>query len=271
MCLIAFALDAHPSYRLILASNRDEYYHRSADPLGWWLDRPGILAGRDRLAQGTWLGIERRGRVAALTNVREATRDQPRGPSRGDLPRGFLESDRSPLAHASALKNDTQRSIQSFAGFNLLMFDLSRAPGTACWISNREPAARVLSPGVYGLSNHLIDTPWPKVQGLKLAMQEALPQKNRQDLEKSLFAALADRKPALDPVLPRSAIPIERERILSAAFVHSADYGTRASTLMLIERTGRAALVERTWTSADAAAADYQERRFSFQIDSSPN
>ena len=267
MCLIAFALDAHPHYRLVLAGNRDEFYHRAAEPAAWWSDAPQVLGGRDCQAQGTWLGVHRSGRIAALTNVREGGRPSPAGLSRGALPFDFLVASASPIEHAERLANAPGSRSAEYAGFNLLMFQLDRTGTQAGWMSNRHPTPRTLVAGVHGLSNHLLDTPWPKVTGLKAALQQALTAPGPASLEAQLFAALADSQAAPDASLPATGLPIERERLLSAAFIRSPDYGTRASTLLLVGRDGLVQLVERSWDSPGPSAPTWQERRLGFKLD----
>lgn len=267
MCLIAFALDAHPRHRLVLAGNRDEFYHRAADAAQWWHDRPTVLGGRDRQALGTWLGMTREGRVAALTNVREGTPRARTGPSRGDLPRSFLDGTATPMDHARTLTADPNAPPAAYAGFNLLMIDLFAGLPRACCLSNRDAAPRALASGVYGLSNHLMDTPWPKVERLKQAVRESCRADVSDDaLEQRLFEALTDREVAEDALLPRTGVPLERERLLAPAFVSSADYGTRASTVLMADRNGQVRFIERTWDGADPAARHYRERRFGFRI-----
>lgn len=267
MCLIAFALDAHPRHRLVLAGNRDEFYHRAADAAQWWHDRPTVLGGRDRQALGTWLGMTREGRVAALTNVREGTPRARTGPSRGDLPRSFLDGTATPMDHARTLTADPNAPPAAYAGFNLLMIDLFAGLPQACCLSNRDAAPRALASGVYGLSNHLMDTPWPKVERLKQAVRESCRADVSDDaLEQRLFEALTDREVAEDALLPRTGVPLERERLLAPAFVSSTDYGTRASTVLMADRNGQVRFIERTWDGADPAARQYRERRFGFRI-----
>lgn len=264
MCLIAFAFDAHPHYQLVLASNRDEFYHRPADAAHWWADSPALLGGRDRQAQGTWLAVHRRGRIAALTNVRENPRQPRTGPSRGDLPRAYLLGSDSPLGHARTLAAEAAAAPQTYAGFNLLMFAVGAQGINGSWVSNRDDAPQALQPGVYGLSNHLFDTPWPKVLALKQALREATRSASSPTLEQLLFDALADERAADDDTLPATGVPIERERLLSAAFVRSPDYGTRTSTLLLADRTGHVTFIERNWLIADPRPGAYLERRFEF-------
>lgn len=297
MCLIAFALAADPRYRLILVGNRDEFHDRPAAALDWWPDAPDIAGGRDLQAGGTWLGVHRRGRVAAITNVREPSAPPPAGdePSRGGLPRAFLDGDAPPLVHAQALAGtglalagtglalagkgqapagtvqapggDGRVPMAAYRGFNLLMF--AAHPGGSvegAWLSNRHPHAVALTSGIHGLSNHLLDTPWPKVLALKRALRAALASRDRRTLVEKLFGALADTRPARDAQLPATGLPQARERLLSAAFVDDPSYGTRASSVLLIDADGELSFEERSWPRHGPASGPVAERRLGFAI-----
>ncbi|MBV9774904.1 MAG: NRDE family protein [Gemmatimonadetes bacterium] len=237
MCLILLAHDAHPRYRLIVAANRDEFYARPTAPAGWWDDAPGVLAGRDLRGGGTWMGITREGRWAAVTNYRETTPPPVDAPSRGGLVGGFLLGEGEPEAYLRALLP----SVGAYAGFNLLVGDGERL----AYLSNRGEGVRVLGPGIYGLSNALLDTPWPKVERGKAALREVVRRGDEPDVE-ALLRVLADTDPAPDPLLPDTGVGVERERMLSSPFIASPEYGTRASTVLLVARDGGVVLVERT-------------------------
>jgi uncharacterized protein with NRDE domain len=237
MCLILVAWQAHPHYPLVIAANRDEFYARPSARARFWADAPDLLAGRDLEAGGTWLGVTRTQRFSALTNFREGGRPRPDAPSRGALVSGFLTGDSDPgfyldsLAHHAAMYN----------GFNLFVGDGQRLG----YYSNRETRGpRWLAPGVYGLSNHLLDTPWPKLAAAKKAFSAALKQL---PTTAPFFELLTDREIVPDTHLPETGVPIEWERILSAIFVCSPDYGTRASTVLTMHRDGRVMLAERSY------------------------
>lgn len=233
MCLIVVGWQVHPDYPLVVAANRDEFHARPTAAAAPWVDAPHILGGRDLEAGGTWLAVASDGRFAAVTNVREA--GKPTGKrSRGALPAGFLRSTQSPADFSAAIAAD------DYAGFNLLLADRD----TLYYCSNRDGAPRPLAPGVYGLSNHRLETPWPKLTKARQRFAEALPA-----LPDStpFFALLADRTIEADERLPATGVPLHWERLLSAVFVCSPDYGTRASTLLLRDRAGRCTLEERSF------------------------
>jgi uncharacterized protein with NRDE domain len=226
MCLILFALDAHPQYRLILAANRDEFFARRTQSLHWWQDHPDLLAGRDLEAGGTWLGIRKNGRFAAITNFRRPT-TATFGTSRGRLTLDFLLGTESPSTYLHTL----QTVADHYAGFNLLLGD-----GRELWhYSNQAGTPNRILCGVHGLSNALLDTPWPKVAGGRDTLMQALtPTPNPQ----ALFAMLADSTVSSDSTLPDTGVGIEMERLLSSRFIRGEHYGTRASTLLMIAHDG---------------------------------
>jgi len=236
MCLIVFALDCHPRYRLVLAANRDEYFSRPTAPAAFWEDAPQVLAGRDLLAGGTWLGMTRERRLAAVTYYREPSLPVHQLPSRGRLAADFLAGTMPPEAYLERLNREGAR----YGGFNLLFGDDS---GLFYHTNRGDLSARVAA-GVHGLSNGLLDTPWPKV----VAAKERLTRLLREETVAvdPLFALLADRSPYPDPLLPDTGFGIERERHLSPIFIAGSDYGTRSSTLVLIDRNGQVTFIERT-------------------------
>lgn len=274
MCLIAFALAADPRYPLILVGNRDEFHDRPAQTLQWWNDAPDIAGGRDLQAGGTWLGVHRRGRIAAITNVREPAAPPPTGeePSRGALPRAFLDGIALPIDHARTLAANpivggARAPIDAYRGFNLLMFATTpHGSVDGAWLSNRHPEPVALQPGIHGLSNHLLDTPWPKVVNLKRALADGLASRDRAEMTEQLFAALADTRPARDDHLPATGLPRSRERALSAAFVDDPGYGTRASTVLLIDAQGELTVEERSWPRDGPANGPVAQQRLSFTV-----
>jgi uncharacterized protein with NRDE domain len=245
MCLILLAWQTHPEFPLVVAANRDEFYARPSAAAGRWPADPRILGGRDLEAGGTWLGLREDGRFAAVTNVREPGApknqlvsrihkvDTEKGNrSRGLLTRDFLLGDQTPAESAAAIDG------AGYSGFNLLLADA----GSLWYRSNRDGAPRQLGPGVYGLSNHLLDTPWPKLVTAKGRFIEALA---GLPAFGPFFSILADPEIVPDPQLPQSGLALEWERLLSAIFVKSEPYGTRASTVLTRDRLGACALEER--------------------------
>jgi uncharacterized protein with NRDE domain len=238
MCLVLVVWRVHPLYPCLVAANRDEFHARPTARAEWWPDHPQILAGRDLEAGGTWLGVTRTGRFAALTNYRDPEQRRAGVPSRGALVASLLESGASVaegLTYLGAVGGD-------YNGFNLIFSDGERL---GIYESVRG-AGRELGPGIYGLSNHLLDTPWPKVQNAKTRLQAAL--LGLTDTA-PLLDLLRDDRPASDAQLPRTGVSLEWERLLSSAFVRAPDYGTRCSTIIRIERQGRAYFDEWSWNS----------------------
>ena len=244
MCLILFAWRAHPRYPLVLAANRDEFHERPSEAAGFWPDAPDLLAGRDLRAGGTWLGLTRGGRYAAVTNFREPLAPEVKlEQSRGELVRDYLAGDRPPAEHA----RDVERAGGRYRGFNLLV----GTPGALVHVSNRQPRAEAVAEGVHGLSNHLLDTDWPKVRSGRERL-EALLNQDRVDAD-TLLDLLADR--ATTP----GAMPLDlgdgavRRQLMNHYFIVSPAYGTRSSTVLLIDAGGRAEFVERRFGPDGAA------------------
>ena len=235
MCLIAFAWLAHPRWRLVLAGNRDESHARPSAPLARWSDQP-IVGGRDLEAGGTWLGATDAGRCCVVTNVRDP-RDPQLGQSRGLLATDYLAGADDATAHAQALLG----AAAGYRPFNLLTFDAQ----AAFYLGNRpEPRAQAVTPGVHGLSNADFNTPWPKTRVLMARLAAWIGTGDADDFA-PLFAALADETPAADDQLPDTGVGLERERLLSPAFIRGERYGTRASTVVAIGRDGAGTIVER--------------------------
>lgn len=253
MCLILLAWRAHRRYPLVVAANRDEFFVRPTAPARFWDDAPQVLAGRDLEAGGAWLGITRGGRFAALTNFRDPERNRPGAPSRGELVASFLRGSESPSAY---LEQIAPRAGE-YNGFNLLV---GKAREMRYFSNVSEESAHIgaLPPGIYGLSNHLLDTPWPKVARGKSALAaalDALPDTG------PLFDLLRDEQPAPDEELPRTGVSLDWERLLSAAFIRSPTYGTRSSTVVLRDRAGWTNFTEQTW-NADGSPGQRVEKSF---------
>lgn len=251
MCLILLAWRVHPDYPLVVAANRDEAFARPTAPASFWAESPDVLAGRDLQAGGTWLGITREGRFAALTNFRDPAADRPDAVSRGTLVSDFLRGAQSPPAYFAAI---APRS-RSYNGFNLLAGDGENL----AWFSNVEGTPRQLEPGIYGICNHLLDTPWPKVQAAKSALAGAIAELPD---DSGLFRLLRDDSVHPDDSLPRTGIGLEWERLLSAAFVRTPGYGTRNSTVLRVGNDGWTVLDEKTWLEGGAPGG---RRRYRFR------
>ena len=258
MCLAVVALNAHPRLPLVIAANRDEFHSRDAAPAHWW--KEGVLAGRDLAGGGTWFGVTRKGRWALVTNFREGVPRDPSAPSRGQLVTDALARNDAPLVGAAAIARDGWR----YHGFNLLMGAVAiphplpspgrrgeaREPirdyqGVAAHTSNRTSGAVALSRGVRGLSNHLLDTPWPKVVRSKARIAAEL-ERGTPDIA-ALFELLEDRQQAEASVLPSTGISSRWEQLLSSTFIVDAQYGTRCSTVLMIDVGGHVRFVERSF------------------------
>jgi uncharacterized protein with NRDE domain len=251
MCLILVAAGAHPHYPLIVAANRDESYSRPSTPAAFWADDPRIYAGRDLEQGGTWLGISRTGRFAAITNYRQGVPRTATARSRGELTRGFLSASASPESYLQ----EVQARADSYNGFSVIVGAID-----GLWFySNRGGGPQRIAPGVHGLSNHLLDEPWPKVQRGIAALETLLAATEREIIER-LAAVLSERTPAPDHVLPSTGIALERERALSASFIAGRDYGTRASTIVLVSADGTALFREHTYGPAGKLIVETNER-----------
>jgi uncharacterized protein with NRDE domain len=239
MCLILLAWHAHPEYPLVFSGNRDEAYERPSAAAAFWSDDPDVFGGRDLEQGGTWLGLTRGGRLAAVTNYRDGRTAPSLAPrSRGELTAGFLSGSTEPRFY---LENVAPRGAD-YGGYTLIVGDSRGLYG----FSNRDPTIRELPAGVHGLSNHLLDTPWPKVSRGKERLA-ALLTSGETDLVNGLFRILADRGVAPDAELPDSGVGLERERELSPAFIAGERYGTRASTVLLVSRRNEVVFVERRY------------------------
>lgn len=236
MCLLVFAWNLHPRYRLIFAGNRDEFYDRPAAPLAWWDDRRDILGGRDLQAGGTWLAVSRRRRFGVVTNFRDMQRPLPGAPSRGSLITNYLVGD----SDSPAFMKELAATADEYGGFNLLLAD----DEAMVYASNRSSEFSSAVPtGIHGLSNHLLDTPWPKLALTRRRFERLIAPK--EPSLPDLFEMLSDRTPAPDDQLPDTGVGPEWERLLSSPFIVSERYGTRCSTVLRIGRDGRVEIRER--------------------------
>ncbi len=253
MCVLVVAFQAHSDFKLVLGLNRDEFYDRPSSAAAFWDIAPQLLAGKDLKQGGTWLGITKHGRIAVITNYRDPTHHNQGAPSRGILLRDYLLSDMGPSDYSQIL-----RDTGAYNGFNLIFGDQDHL----YYYSNKTSRSRHLSPGVYGLSNHLLDTPWPKVKKCKRAFENLLSSEMKPTPEQFL-EILSDRTRPRDDELPHTGVGLEWERILSPIFIASDTYGTRSSTAMIIDHKGDVTFVERSF---GAGSADPETARFHFTI-----
>nr|WP_212637914.1 NRDE family protein [Desulfocicer vacuolatum] len=254
--MILFAVDMHQDHRLILCANRDEFYDRPTAPLGWWEDHPMVLAGRDLKGGGTWMGITRSGRVAGITNFRDPARLNPGAPTRGELVSDFLCKDESARSYLERIHSTSGK----YNGFNLVLGDTTGF----YYYSNYQNKITTLSPGVYGLSNGLIDCDWPKVQKGKDRLSALINTGVLDDA--SLFSLLKDREKPLDHQLPDTGVGTAWERILSPLFIESSGYGTRSSSVIRMDFQGQVYVAERTFDNREphwqARASDTRVYQF---------
>lgn len=257
MCIAYLAISAHPDWPLFIAANRDEFHDRPCLPAAPWPAHPDVIAGIDCQAQGSWLGLTRQGRFALVTNYRDPSHAIANAPSRGHLVSQYLTGDESPEAYARRVHD----AGAAYNGFNLIVGD----PGLACYTGNRDgqPGPKNLAPGRYIISNHLLDTPWPKAQRLRLAL-DVFPLERLDASLTPIFDILKDGTPAQDHDLPDTGLPLARERLLSSPFIVSPGYGTRCSTVIAVHASGRAIFSE---ISYDAAGMPTQRHDWPFQIE----
>lgn len=240
MCVIYLAFGQRPELPLILAANRDEFYDRPTAAAAPWNDTPEIFAGRDLVSGGTWLGVTDNGRFAAVTNYRDP--DAPLGRrSRGMLVADFLRGRMTTVEYM----RDVSSTAEDFSGFNLLAGEINGDRQYVYYFSNHENIVRELVPGFYGLSNHLLDTPWPKVSRGKERFRAIV--ENGFETNEPFFELLTDPNIAEDEELPDTGIGYEKEKVLSPIFIKTPNYGTRCSTVVTIDGNGNAKLDERVF------------------------
>lgn len=253
MCLINFRWNDHPTYKLIIAANRDEIYARPTAPAHFWEEEPKILAGQDLLQKGTWLGITKDGRFAALTNYRAPEHMKKGERSRGEIVKNYLTAELSPEAYVQQLKERKN----DYVGFNVLVGNTDNF----IHYNNVLDEMTEIAPGTHGLSNATLNTPWPKVEKGKRKLQEYTSAHEEPEPEQ-LFSIVADAEAADDASLPDTGVGLELERKLSSLFIKMPEYGTRSSTVLLVDYAGNVTFIERTFEKGQ-----YQdEKRFDFQI-----
>lgn len=251
MCLVVLAWRVHPQYRLLLAANRDEFHARPAAPLAWWADEPSVLAGRDLQAGGTWLATTRNGRFATVTNYRETSQAAPGELSRGSLVTGFVLGEQTPLEYLESLEE------ARYAGFSLL----AATPDSLACASNRGDEPRELGPGIYGLSNASLDTPWPKLERSKARLATLVEVEAEPG---ALFELLSDRETVEVENAGNDGLPPRLARAVTAPFIVADEFGTRCSTVLAVSHDGEVAIEERRY---DSAGAETGRSAYSFRID----
>ena len=254
MCLLAIAFNHRPDISLAVCSNRDEFYQRPTLPMHWWQDVP-VLAGRDKQEGGTWMGLSRSGRFAAVTNFRDFSKPgfhEARPKSRGNLVTDFLCSQGSAQSWADSVLGD----FDLYGGFNLLIYDGDQL----LYLNNFNNQIRSLEPGTYALSNHLLDSPWPKVDYARQQLRQTLDKhSSSQQMLDDLLGLLEQNQTYPDHLLPSTGVPADWEKRLSSAFIVAEDYGTRASTSIVLSSSG-ISIAEQTYIKGIAE----QSERFSF-------
>jgi uncharacterized protein with NRDE domain len=256
MCLIFIALKHHSKYKLVVAANRDEFYDRKTAPASYWEDQPSILGGRDLEAFGTWLGMTTTGRLCMVTNFRDLRNIRPNAPSRGKLVSDFLND----TVSGETYLNHVQPNAKKYNGFSLIAGTVD----SLYYFSNYKEGVILLNSGLFGLSNHLLETPWPKVEKGKNRIQDLL--KSPVVHAGDLFEVLGDTSIAADEHLPDTGVGLERERALSPAFIRSPGYGTRSSTVILVDYSNNVTFIERVF---DPVTSKPSEQTFRFTVRSS--
>jgi uncharacterized protein with NRDE domain len=252
MCLIFLSINKHPDFKLVVAANRDEFYNRKTAAADFWQDQPSIVGGRDLEAGGTWLAMSKKGRIAMVTNYRDLKNIKTNAPSRGGLVTDYLVSHDSTLDYMSKVESVGK----AYNGFNLIAGDLN----DFYYYSNFGNGVEKISAGLHGLSNHLLDTAWPKVARGKKRVSEILEGKFNY---KDLFTVLYDVETAADDLLPDTGVGLERERALSSMFIKSPGYGTRCSTVVLVNNDNEVLFVERVF---DLTTFAFSEKSFTLKV-----
>lgn len=252
MCLILFSWNSHPKYKLIVAANRDEFYVRPTAPAGFWEEHKTILAGRDLKAGGTWLGVEKSGYFTAITNYRNMDTIKENAASRGDLTKNFLVNKNEPIQYLKTISKHRDK----YNDFNLLVSDFHGL----YYYTNIKNQIIKLDSGIYGLSNHFLDTPWPKVTTGKKIFESII--KTNDFSTELLFELLKNVDVSDDHLLPSTGVSKELERALSSIFIKTPDYGTYCSTVLLVDKEGNCEFQERTYKPDKAPIM----KHYSFKI-----
>src|SRR5882762_1670383 len=259
MCLIFLSLHQHKTYKLIVAANRDEFYARKTVAAEFWSDHPEIVGGRDLEARkpdgtcGTWMAMNKNGRIAMVTNYRDLKNIKSIAPSRGHLVTDFLLSDESPEKYLKSI----EPNASLYNGFNLIVGNAEEL----FYLSNYKKGIVKIEDGFHGLSNHLLDTLWPKVTKGKEKMKPLFGEKKIKSAK--ILDALYDEQQAPDDQLPDTGVGLERERMLSSMFIKSPNYGSRCSTVVTIDQQNKAQFIERVY---DLKTFEFTEKSFSFDV-----
>jgi uncharacterized protein with NRDE domain len=237
MCLIVFANNFLDDYKLIFAANRDEFYNRSSEQAEFWKEHPDLLAGKDLQAGGTWMGITKQDRFAAITNFRDLKNHRIDAPSRGNLTLDFLVNDVTPEEYYNKLKS----TLADYNGFNLILGTVDEL----FYFSNKTDGLQKLESGIHGISNAILDTPWPKVEKSKRQLKKLIEQQNIHPWE--VLNLLDYTSLAKDEELPDTGVGLELERMLSPIFIKSEKYGTRSSTIVTVDKNNNVRFVEKAY------------------------
>jgi len=253
MCLIFLSINNHPNYKLIVAANRDEFYERKTLPAHFWEDHPDIVGGRDLEASGTWMAMSKNGKISMVTNYRDPHNINPKAPSRGKLVSDYLLNSDKPKEYL----NSVEERGKAYNGFNLLV----GSPDELYYCSNYKNGIEQIQPGLHGLSNHVLNTPWPKVVRGMEKMKHLLSSNDIDSIK--FFDLLYDDRTAPDEKLPDTGVGLDVERMLSSMFIKSLNYGTRCSTVVMIDHTNDVYFSERVY---DLNTFEYTSRTFEFKV-----
>jgi uncharacterized protein with NRDE domain len=254
MCLLLLANKNHPKYKLIIAANRDEFYKRPAEPAQFWNKNKFLLAGKDLEGKGTWLGITKNGKFAALTNYRDISKIKANAPTRGKLVSDFLLENIKPENYCKSLLN----KADDYNGYNLIFGNIQKL----FYFSNISKDFTEVKKGIHGLSNHLLDTPWPKVVKAKEEFEKLL--KKEQINEKQIFNLLYDNTTFKEKLLPKTGLPIEMEKLVSPIFTLTENYGTRSSSVILIDNYNNVSFTEKSYNNKKE---NFNSNHFEFKIE----
>ncbi|MEL6557289.1 MAG: NRDE family protein [Bacteroidota bacterium] len=246
MCLILFSWDNHPQYKLILAANRDEFYERPTDPIHSWQENSNIIAGKDLTGGGTWMGVSKQNKFAAITNHRNPTRILQDAPSRGDLTLDFLKDTVSEENYYT----EKSRTLDQYNGFNLLVGSFNKMS----YFNNVDGNYQELKKGIYGLSNAVLDTPWPKLSKAKNAFAKVVDDAN--PAVDDFYKILQDKTLADDAELPQTGVPYEWEKAISAVYIEKENYGTCCSTVVTVTHDGAGKIHELSYPVGNRKAEE---------------